>query len=162
MLERWETVEEFRNYSISCQGSIMNNLSGKILKPMISTSGYYYVHLVDNRRKHTRYVHRLVGLAFIPNPNNYPQIDHIDGNKLNNVFSNLRWVTISENYLAFGYSNRKEKRKRPVLAVHENGREIVFDSRLAAAEYFECSDTKIKYNYRYQKGNKKGWLLIPS
>ena len=158
-MERWKTIEAFKDYSVSCQGRVMNNSTGRILKPMISTSGYYYLHLVGNGRKHTQYIHRLVGGAFIDNPNNYPQIDHIDGTKLNNVLANLRWVTVSENRVSFGASQRSASRQRSVVATSDTGQEIIFDSRNTAAEYFKCSNTKIKYNYKYQKGSKKGWIL---
>ena len=156
-MERWKTIEEFNSYSISSDGRVMNNETGRILKPMISTSGYYFVHLVKNRRKYTRYVHRLVGIAFIDNPLDRPQIDHLDGNKLNPAVSNLRWVTESENYMSFGDKSRAQNRKRSVIAVNESGHKITFESRKSAAEYFNCHPAKIKYNHKYQKGNKRGW-----
>lgn len=58
---------------------------------------YLSVNLNKDGESKSRRVHRLVGLAFIPNPANKPQIDHIDGNKLNNTYINLRWVTEKEN-----------------------------------------------------------------
>lgn len=68
----------------------------KILKPYIA-HGYYQVNLwINGKYKHYQ-VHRLVAEAFIPNPENKPQVNHIDGNKLNNDISNLEWVTRSEN-----------------------------------------------------------------
>jgi len=67
------------------------------LKKTIGTTGYYHVHLaVDKNHKNYR-VHRLVAAAFIPNPENKPCINHIDGNKLNNHVSNLEWCTMKEN-----------------------------------------------------------------
>lgn len=64
---------------------------------MISNSGYYYCNLSINRKIKLYYVHRLVAIAFIPNPDNKEQVNHIDGNKLNNNIENLEWVTQSEN-----------------------------------------------------------------
>lgn len=69
----------------------------KLLKPKIDKYGYKNVVLTKNGKRKTYLVHRLVGQAFIPNPNNYPQIDHIDGNRLNNKVNNLEWVTAKEN-----------------------------------------------------------------
>ena len=85
-------------------------------------------------------------------------VDHIDGNRSNNNVENLRWVTPSENTLSFGYHSRIKKRRK-VRATHLDGRTIIFESRQAAAEYFECSDSEIKYNSRYRKRKKKGWIF---
>lgn len=60
--------------------------------------GYYFVQLSDiNNKKFRECVHRIVARTFIPNPNNKPQVNHIDGDKLNNRLENLEWVTQSEN-----------------------------------------------------------------
>ena len=158
-MEQWKKVHGFERYSVSEKGQVRNDEKGALVKPMNSTSGYLYVHLVKNRKKYTQYIHRLVGQAFISNPNELPQIDHIDGNKTNNCLSNLRWVTVSQNYLAYGNEARSENRKRAVKAVCTDGREMKFASRTEAAEYFQCSDTKIKYDYLYKKGSKKNWIF---
>ena len=156
----WKKVDGFNNrYSVSSDGDVRNDERGTIVKPMLSTSGYHYVHLVVDRKKRTCYVHRLVGIAFLDNPHNYPQIDHIDGCKTNNRISNLRWVNVSQNRLAYGSKQRAENRRRSVLAKHIDGTEILFKSRTAAATHFNCSPTKIKYNHLYAKGEKKGWTF---
>lgn len=54
------------------------------------------VILSDNGKNKTYFVHRLVAAAFIPNPDNLPEIDHIDGNRANNDATNLRWCTRSK------------------------------------------------------------------
>lgn len=72
----------------------VTNRNAKVLKQTVDKKGYSIVCLEKNNVKKT---HRLVALAFIPNPENKPQIDHIDGNKLNNNVENLRWVTPLEN-----------------------------------------------------------------
>ena len=86
-------------------------------------------------------------------------VDHIDGNRSNNDVNNLRWVTPSENCLAFGYKSRIENKKRKVKATNIDGQTIIFESRQAAAEYFGCSDALIYYGRCYKKGNKKGWTF---
>lgn len=65
-----------------------------VLKPYMHTTGYWRINL---GRRHRHYVHRLVAAAFVPNPENKPFVDHVDGDRTNNRAENLRWVTGSEN-----------------------------------------------------------------
>ncbi len=72
-----------------------NNL--KELKLLIDSTNYYKVRLFKNNLGYSKSVHRLVAENFIPNPNNLPQVNHIDENKLNNHVSNLEWITHQKN-----------------------------------------------------------------
>lgn len=94
----WRKIEGFENYSVSDTGLVRNDTSGKYLKPQV-TKGHYYVHPCKNGKWRNIYVHRLVAMAFIPNSENKPQINHIDGNPANNCVSNLEWCTNKENQL---------------------------------------------------------------
>ena len=69
----------------------------KILKPRKNHYGYLRFNLYKDGKTKTFSVHRLVAVAFIPNPENKPQIDHINADKTNNTVNNLRWVTCKEN-----------------------------------------------------------------
>jgi hypothetical protein len=69
-----------------------------MMSQSISGPGYFQVMLTKNGGQRPHYVHRLVAEAFIDNPNNLPEVDHIDANKLNNNVKNLRWVTPKENH----------------------------------------------------------------
>ena len=102
-----EIIESFRfiilegtitNYIISRNGIILNTRTGKIVKPFRCSNGMYEaVHIRVNGKDYKRMVHRLVAQAFIPNPENKPQVNHKDSNTLNNWDWNLEWVTIKEN-----------------------------------------------------------------
>lgn len=70
---------------------------GKVLNPDIAQNGYYRVTLAKNGTKVQKYLHRLIAEYFIPNPKNLPQVNHIDGNKVNCSIDNLEWVSIKEN-----------------------------------------------------------------
>ncbi len=157
MNKEWRKIKGFGTYSVSSFGEVRNDTSGRILRLRVSTSGYMCVCLVENKHKFLRYVHRLVGAAFIDNPDSLPQIDHIDGDKKNNRVDNLRWVTARENYYLYGFERRTENRKSPVLAEHKSGEKIVFDSRVALARHFHCHPSKVKYDHWYVKSEKKGW-----
>jgi hypothetical protein len=158
-MREWKKIDGFEYYSISNDGIVRNDKRQSIVKPMLSTSGYLFVHLVKERKKYTKYIHRLVGLAFLERQTEDVQIDHIDGDKTNNALSNLRWVTVSENCKAYGSEQRAEARKRGVTATHTDGTILEFDSRKSAAEHFNCSPTKIKYGHLYAKGDKQGWTF---
>ena len=90
-------INGFENYLIYEDGSIYSNKSKKYLKSTDSVHGYLRVKLCNNGKPKDFYIHRLLGLHYIPNPHNYSEIDHIDRNRKNNSIDNLRWVTKTMN-----------------------------------------------------------------
>lgn len=97
-MEKYRTIEEFPNYQISNLGNIKNSKNNRVLRPHINKDGYveYMFKCVDGKRRKRR-VHRLVALAFIPNPENKPEIHHKNFIKTDNVSDNLMWCTTLEN-----------------------------------------------------------------
>lgn len=90
-------INGYTNYEIDTEGNIYNLNTKKYLKGSIGEHGYKYYRLSKEGKKKMFYAHRLVAETFIPNENNLPVVNHIDGNKLNNNVNNLEWVTYSEN-----------------------------------------------------------------
>jgi hypothetical protein len=100
----WKTIENYPNYEISDCGMVLSHYSGNILKSQKHyIDGYLQVVLSKNGKLKNFTVHRLVAQAFIPNPENKREVDHIDRDPSNNHISNLRWVTSSENNQNKGY-----------------------------------------------------------
>ena len=93
----WRKIEGFPKYSVSDEGMVRNDETGKILKPDICNGGYLRVTLCKDGKTTRKMLHRLVAEMFIPNKDNKTQVNHIDGNKQNNALFNLEWVTRSEN-----------------------------------------------------------------
>lgn len=91
--EVWKDIVKYDNYEVSSFGNVKNKKTGRILKPN-NCGGYAAIGLPNNK---TTQIHRLVAMAFILNPENKPQVNHIDKNKLNNNLSNLEWCTNKEN-----------------------------------------------------------------
>ena len=81
----------------------------KLLKYFDNAKGYKLVKLYKNDENYTKKVHRLVAQTFIPNPNNLPQVNHIDGNKENNYVNNLEWCTNKENAIHAVKNNLRKK-----------------------------------------------------
>lgn len=108
--EKFYRVKGFEDYLISKSGKIYSSMTKKFLKYEITKQGYCKVKLNDRRigRFIGYTVHRLVALQFIPNPKNLPQINHKDGNKLNNSVYNLEWCT-SEYNIRHAKENRLYK-----------------------------------------------------
>jgi hypothetical protein len=94
------------HYSINRNGEVYSNSHKRILKPYNNSDGYINIGLCINSIQKKLSIHRLVALQFIPNPNNYPVIDHIDRNKHNNSLDNLRWTTRSINSRNWNRPNR--------------------------------------------------------
>lgn len=97
--EQWKIIPEFPNYEISNCGKVRRvwKKHTSLKKTRLSKFGYEIVHLSNNGVNKHRAVHRLVAIAFINNPDNKPEVNHIDGNKENNCVYNLEWVSRSEN-----------------------------------------------------------------
>lgn len=87
------TISNHPNYLISPDGEIFSLKRNQLLKPYINPRGYLGVELDSQWCA----VHRLVAIAFIPNPKNHPQVNHINRNKLDNSVSNLEWCTNQQN-----------------------------------------------------------------
>lgn len=96
MKEIWKEIDGYDGrYAVSTWGRV-KSIRG-ILQPYKNHKGYLKVGLMKNGKSEKHRVHRLVAKAFIPNPHNLPEVNHIDGNKQNNSISNLEWVTGKEN-----------------------------------------------------------------
>ena len=149
MVEECKAIKGYEKYyEVSTQGNVRSLdrelaaphnskkvSKGKVLVPRHnSNTPYYYVCLcVDNKRKNYS-IHRLVAEMFIPNPENKAEVNHIDGNPLNNNISNLEWVTRNENLKhSYRVCNRQStftRRRKRVLCV-ETG--MIYDSIIEAS-----------------------------
>lgn len=97
-MERWKTITEAPRYRISDRGNVFSTISNAPKKSFTDKKGYLRVQLYTVTGKAiTRKVHRLVAEHFIPNPENRPQVNHIDCDKTNNSHKNLEWMTNVEN-----------------------------------------------------------------
>jgi hypothetical protein len=126
----WKQIED-TNYEVSNEGVFRNLTTKIIIKGSISTSGYKMVSLHVNGKRITKQVHRLVALAFIDNPENKPQVNHKDSDKLNNHIDNLEWVTPKENmkhhYDNGGIKNNNQTYKGKFGINHNRSIKIICD-----------------------------------
>jgi hypothetical protein len=146
-METWKEVQGTNGLlSVSNYGRVKGRR--KVLKAQLDHKGYERIRFTVDRVKMSARVHRLVAEAFISNPENKPQVNHIDGNKSNNHYSNLEWVTNKENAhhaIKNGLFNNtfdavkiaNEAQKKPVVAISKDGTSrIEFDSVRAAEKHF--------------------------
>ncbi len=98
--EEWKSVKDYEGiYEISNHGRIRSycRTRRKILKLMYHYKGHTFIHLCKDGIRRKFFIHRLVAIAFIPNPENKPLVDHKDEKKDNNYIWNLQWCDESEN-----------------------------------------------------------------
>lgn len=116
MDEVWKQIKDCENYLISSYGKVKSLKNNIILKQQIKKN-YCLVYLYNKNGKKAKLVHRLVANAFIPNVNNFSQINHKDENPLNNKVDNLEWCTPKYNS-NYGHHNEKLKKNKTFLGKH--------------------------------------------
>lgn len=105
-MEQWKEIVGYPDYQVSNLGNVRSTwVKGKVkpIKIQVDGNGYYWVGIVGSLGRKKLKTSRLVALAFIPNPENLPTVDHIDRDKSNNKVENLRWASYKEQH-----DNRRE------------------------------------------------------
>lgn len=173
-MEKWKAIP---NTDCMCSDTgCIKTIDGKVKSQDTDPEGYKRVSIkYKGKIEHMR-VHRLVAMAFIPNPQNKPFVNHINGKKDDNRVSNLEWCTPRENSMLAGRRGQIKGgyQKREIIAVNlANGDEKWFESQMAAARALRCDDSEInkclkgkrkschghKFYYADQYEGDKGFLL---
>ena len=141
-MEHWKDVPGFEGlYQVSDQGRVRNVKRGKVLKPRTTPNGYQNVVIYRNGEPKALGVHRLVALAFIPNPGDKPEVNHRNGVKTDNHLTNLEWSTRSENQRhRYDVLGKRQTNGKPVLC-EETGE--TFATATAAAEALKLNRSAV-------------------
>ena len=151
----WKKIDNFSKYSVDENGNVRNDTTDKLIVGDTNNCGYKRVSIVNDEGKcKHQFRHRLVANAFIPNPKNLKEIDHIDANKNNNSVSNLRWVTRNENEKNAHVTGRKPY--RPIVVQFDDGRVRGFNVQTALARYLGVTKrTVMNWNQGKNQGYKR-------
>ena len=164
--EEWRWIPDTRiepdTFQVSNFGRVFNVKTGRLLKLSVPKVAGYRIAVLPKAgsskpRKYVGlYVHRLVAALFLPPPlPGQTQVDHIDGDRLNNRFENLRWVTPGENLMnpitrqhaRESYAARSEKQSVPVICISDNDKP--FPSITAAAKHYGIDPDRVGYSCRH-------------
>ena len=170
---KWKKIDGYDNYSVSEDGEVRNDKTGRILKPKYNNDGYQRVGLCKNGKVKYFSVHRLVAEAFIPNSNNLSYVDHINTIRDDNCVENLRWCTHKENCnntltlekMSEAKSGENHPRCRKVILLNTGE---VFDYIQQASEEYGVNDGnistcclgKLKSAGKDENGNKLVWMYL--
>lgn len=189
-MEKWVDIEGYEGlYQVSNTGKIKSIgrmrsnhskqqwVEEKIKKPRKDPQGYHMTDLYKENKGKTVRVHRLVALAFIPNPENKPTVNHIDGDRDNNAVENLEWATFAEQNTHFYEKGLKseENIKKAIKAMNKSTSvavecltdEKTFESQSEAARYYGIDPSSIsmaingkrKSAGKNKQGDKLKWRL---
>lgn len=171
----WKDIKGYEGlYQISNTGEIYSCRSKKILKQTVDKKGYKRICLYLNGNIKNFQVHRLIAIAFIPNPNNYPIINHKDENPLNNEVDNLEWCTYKYNN---NYMNRNKKLSKSLKGKSTLGEKAyrkvicittlkIFNSIKEASLFYNCNKNSIcmvcrgerNFSGKLDDGTKLRWM----
>ena len=169
----WKTIKGYEGYyEVSDDGRVRSLdrvvknfgnfrrcLKGNEMKLSIAKSGYYVVNLRKERTTKVFTVHTLVAQAFIDNPNNYPTVNHKDGNKLNNTVDNLEWVSYGENNIHAIKHNLRKPRGVQISQFDLSGNKIaVFRSVAEASRKTNISRESISLCVNHYTHSAGGYI----
>lgn len=161
-MEIWNDVKDYAgHYLVSNTGKIKNAKSGRILKPRIDRYGYVYYGFLKDKIHKQMNIHRVVALSFLTNYTDKKQVNHIDGNKLNNNLDNLEWVSYLENashrslnmkkssqYLGVTFNKNEQKWKSQI---NYKGKKIGLGTYKTEAEAYQA---RVNFEKEHQIDNK--------
>lgn len=171
-MEIWKPIAGTKGLiEVSNEGRVRSLLRGypRVLKTQTDNKGYHRLRVTIEREKMSYKVHREVAKAFIPNPDNLPQVNHKDGDKNNNAVDNLEWVTNRDNAhhaiesglwesVFEGSRRENESRKRPVIGYcnTENSSSSMWFESIREAERFVGSRHVVDV-LKGRRSQVKGW-----
>lgn len=152
-------------YLINKKGEIFSEFKGEVMKPALRSGYHFLVIMTDTGKRVNKMIHRLMAETFLPNPDNLPEIDHIDGNALNNNLDNLRWVTKKENQNNPISRERRykaiiDKQGIPIKAFYNGEFVGNFTCLMEAARKFNLHCTLISKQVRGKIDNVNGFSPI--
>ena len=157
MIERWKDIDGYEGYyqvsnfgEVRTVGHKYQRKGFHKIKLHNNRNGYWLADLHKNNLYKSKAIHRLVAKAFLPNPNNFPEVNHIDGNKANNCVDNLEWVSKSQNkWHACNVLGQRTNR------IKDFSTGIVFPSQKSAALYYGVSESLIRSIVKKQIFSKR-------
>lgn len=158
--EKWKDIEGYDGlYMVSDKGRVMSLKTDKILKPRVNSSGYCFVSLHKDGKIKQCTIHRIVADAFIENPNNLSQVNHISEDKHDNDVRNLEWVTPSQN-IRHSIHQRSCKISQltldgELIRQWNSSQEIERELGYSSSHIISCCKGKRKtaYSYRWEYSN---------
>lgn len=136
-------------YGITSCGKVWSYRSQKFLALNPNQDGYLQVGLCKNGERKMLKIHRLVAEAYLPNPNNYDTVDHIDGDRVNNCVNNLQWMDAKDN------TRKGTSKKIKCLNTGE-----IFSSIKIAAEHFNINIRVVERSFKNNKPTRKGLWFV--
>ena len=158
----WKKIEGYDyDYRVNAVGDVANFALGSRLKWHDNGNGYMTVQLKQNHKSVNRYVHRLVAEAFIPNPHNLRQVNHVNQNKHDNSVENLEWCTAKENsHHSKSWEYAVNATKKRVVMVDETGQLLCeFPSARECANQLGISESQISRCCRGALNQTHGFIF---
>ena len=154
-MEEFRDIKGFENYQVSNLGRIYSKKRRACLKvKRLAGRGYYQVRLSKEGKYYYKNLHRLIAETFIPNPNNYRTVNHINGNKLDNRISNLEWADDCRQQheaclLGLKPTTKHVLTEKEILKVYE-----MYSKGTSVKEIAEVYDTRIQQICKLVKGQR--------
>lgn len=150
----WKDIPEWElYYEINENGDVRNKLTKSYIKGDINNAGYYRVCLYHKTKKQKFFRHKLVAQLFIPNPNNYSEVNHINGDKSMNNKNNLQWC--DRIYNEREAHRLKIKEYKPFKVLFQNGKVKHYEFVIDLANELNLTKRTIQ---NYLQGKSKGYI----